>query len=145
MTNKDQHPENRLGHDPLEWLEHSLQEEEATEPEQTDSPHLNIEHFSLDADIGTLMLPERLLVQMAESFHADLCAIVKIEALKHLNIDARNIENIDTTGVQLLYALAVHLQKTQRSVDLIEPTDTLLSVLHVAGLDDLFEKCANAS
>lgn len=161
MTDKHQNQENRLGHDPLEWLEHSLQDESEEEqehtPEETDTPSasadqetpaasqsVEIENFTLDGDVGHLILPERLLVQMAESFCADLREIVKISELNCLILDASNVESVDTTGVQLLFALVKHLNEKDKKVEISQPSDVLISVLQTAGLSAFFETFIDA-
>ncbi|HET8871743.1 MAG TPA: STAS domain-containing protein [Aquabacterium sp.] len=51
--------------------------------------------------------------------------------------DARAVESIDTSGIQLLLALRRSLQAQQVSMRLLEPSDALQDALRLYGLSGL--------
>ena len=184
MANKHHNPENRLGHDPLEWLDannesaepsedasgsevsnaaksnadenivQKSQEQESHDQENLDNPSAlssdsnppaTLEHFVMQNQRGTYTLPQRLIVQQAERLHADFCHIVKMTSLDHLIVDASKVEDADTTGVQLLYALVQHMQKNQKHVEMRATSAQLNALLKVAGVAEFFENNAHAN
>lgn len=200
MTNKNQDTENRLGHDPLEWLEDvqeestesqsdtvdsaspasassdsvekpnentntddsvqvevsqktpsqeaSIQEEPTQEiPEEpvAETSSSDIPNFILEEGIGRFILPERLMVQIAEEFHKNLCDIAQISSLKELHISAVDVLDIDTAGLQLLYALTQQLSSSGCQVIIEGVPENLDKIFTVAGLENYFRAFTHAA
>ncbi len=190
MTNKNQDPESRLGHDPLEWLEEELSEEQehdntlennglskdapaqasaqsttsTPEPAVVQEPSINeesidqespttdsntpqdsINRFVIENGIGRLALPERLMVQIAEDFHTDLCAIAKLEELQQIKLDASEVVDIDTAGLQLLYAFTKQLSSTGCQITIEAVPENLEDIFSIAGLTSYFKAFTHAA
>lgn len=175
MTNKNQESESRLGHDPLEWLEddeisesqptstetssdtssesddtHDIHatdsaEQEASEPAQIESNESNIPGLSLDGNSGEFTLPDKLMVQIAEDFHQHLCAITQLEDLTELKILAGEVDDIDTAGLQLLYALTKQLSSAGCNVTIEDVPEDLEKIFTLAGLAKYFRAFTHAA
>lgn len=120
MTNSNSNDDEKLGHDPLEWLSEDGSESEVmpavtgradaeTQPLPETAPEASIglsPHSHPDApdnDEGVFVLPESVTVQHIESLHSELRDFVeKTGANTHCIVDFSHAVQLDSSGYQLL-------------------------------------------
>lgn len=110
-------------------------------PEQTPlSPSKTeiITGFKLNKTEGKLTLPKRLSVQISEEVHQDWEQILDITDLHTLQINAEQLAELDTAGLQLLFSFSKTLELQSTKVTLTNIPNNILNIFKLAGLDTFF-------
>ena len=89
---------------------------------------------------GCTLLSVEGVIRLGESarFFADALKRMLAEDGGHVLVDLSKINYIDSTGIGELVAYLGRFEAVQRKLILVEPSDQLRKLLHVAHLDELF-------
>ncbi|WP_026375385.1 STAS domain-containing protein [Aestuariibacter salexigens] len=147
MSKKSQTDDEKLGHDPLEWLaEESVMDEDARLQETSSDGDLEPQEPSEDmpdrvdengAEQLSYPLPERLTVQVVEAMQQELSALLGNAGLRELSLDAQNLSMLDSCGYQLLVSVLKTCHARQVKIKLHDVQEAVLSQLLLLGDHDL--------
>lgn len=82
-------------------------------------------------------LPETLTIASVQSLHEQFEALIEDKNLDSLVLKAADVQRIDTSGVQLLYALVLAAQERQITLKWQAPSSALRHSAQVLGLAGL--------
>lgn len=130
----------------------SLPQDSANAEQDNESTHTTptfdnelIPGFKLSKTDGTLILPARLTVHVAETLHQDWLQILDIADMYALQIDAEKLTELDAAGLQLLVAFSRSLQAQSTKVTLINVSENIATVFQLTGLETWFQPLMEAA
>ncbi|WP_100658407.1 STAS domain-containing protein [Alteromonas flava] len=161
--NNNSNDTEKLGHDPLEWLQEEGNEEDLqpiaapAKDNDVESVAQGSEEDSQAAGSETVREPEpedvgsngrlspesSLTVQYAESLHQQIMAAVQASSTEPLAIDLSQVTHVDSSGYQLLISAFKTCQSESRSLRLSGVKQELVEQFRLLG-DQTLAVCMEA-
>lgn len=158
----------KLGHDPLEWLaeeetdestgsEVQAQAEDVSEDQAKQAEtNVQLEDVPQDEEVtneednsavaednsgGAFVLPEKLTVQHIEELHVALKQrLAKTGGDEVIAVDASELTDFDSSGYQLLVSLIKSCEQQQRTCEITNVSDSIQKLLTLVGDQTLTNK-----
>ncbi len=146
-----------IGHDPLAWMEEG--DEEQVDENNTDQvvPSKNLlekdaqessieehtqeavqqEEPNAEPEEGLVMLDSSLTIQNVEKLYEQLTE--QLEKKVKVEVDASNVNSIDTSSLQCLIVLKQSAMKNGKELSIDFPTEKFIEAAELLGLSDLLE------
>ena len=92
--------------------------------------------FAVEPIDGGIVLAGEIDIAAADAVRAELARCTS--AARPVTVDLRDVSFIDSSGIEVLCAARRDAERVGGSVVLRSPSDVVVRVLEVTGLDDLF-------
>ncbi|MCR9142787.1 MAG: STAS domain-containing protein [bacterium] len=89
------------------------------------------------SDHRILILKGKLVLHNVEQFRDEFLKIVEQDR-KNIHFNIKGLSFIDSSGMGLLITLNRKLQAGQRELVIVQPGEAIQKILHIAGLDKVF-------
>jgi ABC-type transporter Mla MlaB component len=125
--------ESVLGDDPLQWMKvDSKQSNNHVE----DNPAPSVALSEAD-DVSAVEFPdiEDLTIRNVSKLHEQLSEFLKTNDPLHISL--RQVQHVDTAGIQLLIAFQAACRKQEKPLEWQEPSAELTQIVGLLGLDQI--------
>ena len=123
-------------------------EEPTTDSSSTSAPAASTDNenqsLTIDNHKATIVLPEKLSVQIVEPLHTEWKTLF-YDLPQSLEIDAGAVKDVDAAGMQLLYVLVQQMSYKGCDVVVLNVHHNLQRFFKVAGLNDFFSQYVHAA
>ncbi len=137
MTNKSTKKTTRLGHDPLEDIEVTSNENKTSNNQSIETVGKD-EQNSNDKNHKELNLPSRFSIATVEEVYKRMSYILSLEQ-DQIELNPEEIKSVDTSAIQLLYAFTTQAKISGKNIhwkSRSETVDKASRILNINILDD---------
>lgn len=83
-----------------------------------------------------VVLPTNLTISNLKDLHDEMEVMIEKNDFDNVSIEAKNVERVDTAGIQLLLAFKKSLKEREIAINWQHPTEQLRTAAAMLGLDE---------